>query len=76
MKKTIKQRQLMKLENERPDLLERVKNKEITANAAMIEAGFITPRIKASKNPDSVVEMIKKHRVTQLSRMSLVVVQA
>lgn len=61
IKKTARQKQLIQLEKERPDLLEKVKNGEISTNAAMIDAGFIKPRIKAIKQPDSVAGMIKKH---------------
>lgn len=59
--KTPRQKQLIQLEKERPDLLEKVKKGEISSNAAMIEAGFLKPRIKAVKEPDSVAGMIKKH---------------
>ncbi|PCH90820.1 MAG: hypothetical protein COB85_09915 [Bacteroidetes bacterium] len=61
IKKTPKQKQLIQLEEHRPDLLEKVQNRELSANSAMIEAGFIKPRIKAVKEPGNVAEMIKKH---------------
>jgi len=61
IKKTTKQRQLIKLETERPDLLEKVKSGEISANAAMLEAGFRKQNIKATKEPKSVAEMIRKN---------------
>ncbi|NMM50318.1 hypothetical protein [Marinigracilibium pacificum] len=61
IKKTGKQRQLMRLEKERPDLLHKIEMKELSVNAAIIEAGFVKPRIKATKQPKSVVKMIKTH---------------
>lgn len=61
VRKTTKQKQLLQLEKHRPDLLGRVNNGELTANAAMVEAGFIKPKVKAVKEPQNVADMIKKH---------------
>lgn len=61
IRKTAKQKQLMQLEAHRPDLLEKVHKGEMSANAAMMEAGFIKPKVKAVKEPENVAEMIKKH---------------
>ena len=60
-KTTLKQKQLMQLEKHRPDLLEKISSGELTANSAMIEAGFQKPKIKAVKEPVNVAHMIQKH---------------
>lgn len=59
--KTTRQKQLLQLEKERPDLLKKIQTGKLSTNAAMIEAGFIKPKINTVKEPENVAVMIKKH---------------
>lgn len=49
---------LDRLSRERPDLYERVVNKELTANAAAIEAGWRKRKVQVDPEPDAVVSFI------------------
>jgi hypothetical protein len=59
--KTSKEKLLMQLERERPDLLKKVVKGELSANKAFLEAGILTPRLQATAQPEAVASMIKKH---------------
>ena len=52
---------LQRLRRERKDLLEKVLNNEISANAAYIEAGFAERKMSVPLNPDKVVNWINKY---------------
>ena len=60
-KKTTKEKQLMQLERERPDLLSKVNSGELSAHAAFLEAGIRSPNLQTTNKPESVASMIKKH---------------
>lgn len=59
--KTTKERRLMQLEKERPDLLEKVTSGVMTANQAFIQAGIKKPSVTVDKSPKAVVNALKKH---------------
>lgn len=59
VKKTDKQQYLQRLERDRPDLLEKVNEGEMTVNKAIIEAGYRKPRIKMIVDPESVAKILK-----------------
>lgn len=52
---------LDRLTRERPDLYARVVNKELTANAAAIEAGWHPRKVQVVKEPQAVVSFILRH---------------
>jgi hypothetical protein len=52
---------LDRLTRERPDLYERVVNKELTANAAAIEAGWRKRKVQIDPEPQAVVSFILRH---------------
>lgn len=52
---------LDRLSRERPDLYERVINKELSANAAAIEAGWRKRKVQLDPEPDAVVTFILRH---------------
>lgn len=52
---------LDRLTRERPDLYARVVNKELTANAAAIEAGWRKRKVQLDPEPQAVVSFILRH---------------
>ena len=52
---------LKRLRKQRPDLHQQVIQGKISANQAMIEAGFRKPKIEISKSLEKLIEFIKKH---------------
>jgi hypothetical protein len=52
---------LDRLSRERPDLYQRVVNKELTANAAAIEAGWRKRKVQLDPEPQAVVSFIMRH---------------
>ena len=59
--KTQKEKHLMQLERDRPDLLAKVNSGELSAHAAFLEAGIRSPNLQTTNKPESVASMIKKH---------------
>ncbi len=57
---TSRQAGIRKLRNSRPDLLQRVFDKEMTVNQAMIEAGFRKKRIMVYAEIEPVVKKLKE----------------
>lgn len=55
------QQAIRKLRKDRPDLLERVKAKELTPHAAMIEAGFRVRQIQVPAVPAIAARRLAKH---------------
>lgn len=52
---------LDRLTRERPDLYQRVVNKELTAHAAAVEAGWRKRAVSVAAEPDAVVSFILRH---------------
>lgn len=50
-----------RLSRERPDLYEQVKTRKLTANAAMIEAGFREPQLTIPLDPRKAARRFAKH---------------
>ena len=56
---TSRQAGLRRLRLHRPDLLQRVLDKELSVNAAMVEAGFRTKRIVVPAKVEAIVQSLK-----------------
>ena len=52
---------LRRLQRDRPDLADRVVEGELSANAAMIKAGFRTKTITIPIDPERAARSIKRH---------------
>jgi hypothetical protein len=52
---------LRRLKTQRPDLHEKVQAKELSPNAAMVEAGFRKPSITLPIDPEAAVRLVVKH---------------
>jgi hypothetical protein len=52
---------LSKLKKDRPDLFEKVTDKEMSVHAAMVKAGFRKRKIQVEATPEKIARAIKKH---------------
>jgi hypothetical protein len=63
---------LRRLRDQRPELHARVLARELSPNAAMIEAGFRKPKVQVPLDPDAAVRLLVKHfRGDDLTRLVL-----
>jgi hypothetical protein len=60
---------LARLKRDRPDLLDRVKSGELSANAAAIEAGFRVKSISVPLDVDRAAATLKRHFNGQLQQL-------